>query len=121
MILNDKIGNIENNTGISGNEFTISANSKMFDILSNKIYEDPITAIVRELSTNAIDAHLEAGNDKPFQVSLPVPGASTFIIEDQGIGMSNEDVLVVYGSYGNSTKSHTNVVVGALGLGGRTP
>ena len=121
MILNDKIGNIENNTGISGNEFTISANSKMFDILSNKIYEDPITAIVRELSTNAIDAHLEAGNDKPFQVSLPVPGASTFIIEDQGIGMSNEDVMVVYRSYGKSTKSHTNDVIGALGLGGKTP
>lgn len=121
MILDDKVQNVENNLGTQGNEFTISANSKMFDILSNKIYEDPITAIVRELSANAIDAHLEAGNDAPFKVSLPVPGASTLIIEDNGIGMSHEDVMVVYRSYGRSTKSDSNEVIGALGLGGKTP
>jgi len=113
--------NIENNLEAESSEFTIAANSKMFDILSSKIYEDPIRAIVRELSCNAIDANIEANNLSPFKVYLPIKSHQSLIIEDNGIGMTHEDVMTVYKSYGKSTKSNSNKVIGALGLGGKTP
>ena len=121
MKLNDKLYDVNNNLETESSEFEIAANAKMFDILSNKIYEDPIRAIVRELSCNAIDANIEANNDEPFFVYLPTEMHKSLIIEDQGIGMTHEDVMTVYKSYGKSTKSNSDKVIGALGLGGKTP
>jgi len=121
MKLNDKVYDVTNCLENESSEFTIAANSKMFDILSSKIYEDPIRAIVRELSCNAIDANIEAGNIEPIKVYLPNHQFNSLIIEDNGIGMTHDDVMTVYKSYGKSTKSHSDKVIGALGLGGKTP
>jgi len=121
MILDNKNYNIENNLETESSEFEIAANAKMFDILSNKIYEDPIRAVIRELSCNAIDANIEVENIEPFKVYLPTQNYKSLIIEDNGIGMTHEDVMTVYKSYGKSTKSNSNKVIGALGLGGKTP
>jgi len=121
MKLNDQVFDIENNLETVSSEFEIAANAKMFDILSNKIYENPIRAIVRELSCNAIDANIEANNNEPFKIYFPDNDKQSLIIEDTGIGMTHEDVMTVYKSYGKSTKSNSNKVIGALGLGGKTP
>jgi len=122
MILDEKNYNVTDNLGATCSEdFVISNTSKMFDILSNKIYEDPIRAVVRELCCNAIDAHIEALVDVPLNVYLPTPSSKTLVIEDFGIGMTHEDVMTVYKSYGNSTKSSSDKMIGALGLGGKTP
>ena len=43
--------------------FKIAASAQAFDILSSKLYTDVKLAIVRELSTNAYDAMVEAGNN----------------------------------------------------------
>jgi hypothetical protein len=102
-------------------EFEILANAKMFDLLSNKLYSDPIRAIIRELCCNAIDAHLDIGNTNPISVYLPTIEDPSLIIQDFGIGMTHEDVITVYKTYGKSTKSSSNKLIGALGLGGKTP
>ena len=54
---------VENHSaGVQGtNGFTIAQTSKMFKILSDSLYSDKIQAIIRELSTNANDAHISAG------------------------------------------------------------
>jgi hypothetical protein len=52
---------------------------------------------------------------------LPTNDFPSLIVEDTGIGMTNEDVMTVYKSYGKSTKSNSNKMIGALGLGGKTP
>jgi hypothetical protein len=121
MILDDKNFDVDNNLETESAEFTIAANSKMFDILSNKIYEDPIRAIIRELTCNAIDANIDAGTDDPIKVYFPTFANPSLIVEDCGIGMTNEDVMTVYKAYGKSTKSNRNNVIGALGIGGKTP
>jgi len=52
--------------------FRIEGNAVMFGILSSKLYTNVPLAIVRELSTNAADAQVEAGNgDRPFDVRIP--------------------------------------------------
>ena len=44
---------------------------KAFSILIDKLYSNKKYAIMREIASNAVDAHLAAGIDKPFDVTLP--------------------------------------------------
>jgi HSP90 family molecular chaperone len=83
----------ESNTANSKSAFTIAASSKAFQILSNQLYTDKPRAILRELSTNALDAHIAAGKaDVPFEVQLPTTWDSTLIVKDFGTGMSPEAI-----------------------------
>ena len=109
--------------GISGtSEFKIQASSKAFSILSDGLYSNKIRAIVRELSTNALDSHVEAGKaDVPFDVHLPTELAPYFSIRDYGVGLSQEEVEDIYTSYFTSTKTDSDDFVGALGLGSKSP
>lgn len=102
--------------------FKIAANAKAFDILSSKLYTNKPLAIVRELSTNAWDAQVEAGTqDKPFLVHLPNDLAPHFLIRDYGTGLSPEQVQTIYTTYFASTRTDSNDYVGALGLGSKSP
>jgi HSP90 family molecular chaperone len=80
------------NTSLSNSKvFKIVASAKSFSLLSDKLYKDQLTAILRELGTNAYDAHVEAKKaDIPFIVTLPNSLEPTLTIEDTGIGMSSQ-------------------------------
>lgn len=102
--------------------FTIKATGKAFKILSSGLYRDKILAIVRELSCNAYDAHVQAGKEKvPFRIHLPNALEPFFSIRDEGVGLSHEDVQTLYTTYFESTKTESNDYVGALGLGSKSP
>lgn len=81
------------------------------------LYSDPETAIIREYSTNAYDAHIEAKQKRPIEVILPSRLAPTLTIKDFGIGLNADDIRDIYSKYGSSTKRNTNKQVGTLGLG----
>lgn len=81
------------------------------------LYSDPVLAVIREYSTNAFDSHVEAGVQKPIEVSLPNALSPFFKVRDYGVGLSVEDIRNVYSKYGASTKRSTNEQVGMLGLG----
>jgi len=108
-----------------GNKTTykILANSKMMNILSNNIYSNKVRAVLRELSTNAYDAHITAKcADKPFDVYLPSSlKDNIFKIRDYGTGLSKEDVERLYSTYGSSDKTSSNEFVGFMGLGSKSP
>ncbi len=121
MITKEQERTVVTNVNNSSN-FKIQNNAKMFSILSSGIYADPIRAIIRELSCNAIDSHIDAGKkDTPFYVRLPSRFDPKLQIEDFGIGLDHEGVTEVYTTYGMSTKTDSNDVIGALGLGSKTP
>jgi hypothetical protein len=102
--------------------FTIKATSKAFDILSSGLYSDKIQAIVRELSCNAHDSHVAAGKgDQPIEIRLPSSLEPTFYVKDYGLGMSHEDVLKLYTTYFESTKTNSDDFIGQLGLGSKSP
>jgi hypothetical protein len=102
--------------------FTIKATSKAFRILSDGLYSDKITAIIRELSCNAYDAHVEAGTlDTPFTMHLPTQFEPQFSIRDFGVGLKHDDIIHVYTTYFESTKTHSNEFIGCLGLGSKSP
>jgi len=121
MILNQPVRTFKSNAENVSKEFTIKTTAKAFKILSGGLYSDKIKAIIRELSCNAIDAHTEAGNKKPFTVHLPNELEPWFTVQDYGIGLSEEDILNLYSTYFESTKTGSNDQIGALGLGSKSP
>lgn len=102
--------------------FKIKASAKAFDILSSGLYSDKHLAIVRELSCNAYDSHVAAGcPEKPFEIQLPNAINPIFRVRDYGTGLDHDEVVDVYTTYFESTKTDSNDFVGALGLGSKSP
>jgi len=121
MKLADKTIEIHSSGVESHNRFTIQQSAKMFRILSDSLYSDKIMAVIRELSTNAYDSHIAAGNKNPFKVTLPTQANPNFIVRDYGTGLSQEDMENLYTTYGASNKNDSNDFVGCLGLGSKSP
>jgi hypothetical protein len=121
MKLADRTVEIHSRGMDSNNQFTIAQTSKMFKILSDSLYSDKVMAVVRELSTNAYDAHVAAGNRQPFKVILPTMASPNFTVRDYGTGLSQEDMEELYTTYGASNKNDSNDFVGCLGLGSKSP
>jgi len=121
MILNTEKTKCETNmTGATA--FTIQASAKMFKILSSGLYSNKEKAIIREVSCNAYDANVDAGNgDVPIEVHLPNALEPYFSIKDSGTGLTPDQMVNIYTQYGNSTKTDRNDQIGALGLGSKSP
>jgi hypothetical protein len=84
------------------------------------LYSDPQLAVIREYSTNALDAHIEAGITDPIEIFTPSAYSPYFKIVDHGVGLSVDDITDMYSKYGASSKRGTNDQVGMLGLGAKS-
>lgn len=105
---------------LTGNEIAMSLDENSTAHLMGlfiDLYADRITAVIREYSTNGYDSHIEAGVDRPIEITLPTAWEPQLRIRDYGIGMSESDIVDVYSKYGASTKRDTDDQVGMLGLG----
>ncbi len=113
---------IETSGDTDSNEFSIKTSAKAFQILSSGLYSNKPMAIVRELSANAADAHVLNGNQKkPFEVKIPNRLDNQFYVRDYGPGLSHAQVMKLYTTYFDSTKSESNDFIGGLGLGSKSP
>jgi len=102
------------------NEMGIDSEDMGFilDLLSNKLYSDKISAVIREYSCNAVDAHIEAGKDDlPISVTLPTLFSPQFVVQDFGYGLSRDSIVNLFLRYGKSNKRDSNEQTGAFGLG----
>ncbi len=95
--------------------FTVQHSKLMFDVLSSRIYTDKVGAVIREITSNAIDA-----GGKAF-ISLPNYGSPNFKVKDNGPGISEDDMHRIYTVYFASTKRDDNDNIGGFGLGAKTP
>ena len=82
-------------------------------------YSNPYLAVLRELTSNASDSHIVAGQTRPIEVTTPSALSPSLIIEDFGTGLTRND-LKLYGQFGQSTKRDTNDLVGSFGLGSKS-
>jgi hypothetical protein len=87
-------------------------------LLSN-LYNDPELAVIREYTTNALDAHIRVGQTRPVDIYLPSRDNPLFVVKDYGVGMSFDDIEYIYSQYGESTKADSNDEAGAFGLGAK--
>lgn len=105
----------------------------LMEAISVRMYTDPLTAVVREISCNAVDANKDAGRGHvPIRIYLPdmaikddrVPHESQLeshlIIEDDGNGIS-PDGMRIFTTIMESTKRDSNNLIGGYGLGSKSP
>lgn len=103
-------------------EFAVEMNSMLFHSVINGIYADKIKAPIRELSTNARDAHAANGNlDQPFDIYLPSHLEPTFKVRDYGCSLDHDEIMGLYSTMFASSKRDTNEAVGMIGLGSKSP
>jgi len=102
--------------------FTITASGRAFKVLSDGLYSDKISAVIRELSCNAYDSHVAANKvDVPFEIHLPSDNEPWFSVQDYGLGISDADIHSIYTRYFTSTKVGNSNQIGELGLGSKSP
>jgi hypothetical protein len=102
--------------------FTLKNSVKAFNILSDSLYMNKVLAVERELSTNAFDAHIAAGNESvPFEIHLPNESFPFFYVRDFGTGMTHDQIMNLYTTYFDSTKTDSLTDSGYLGLGSKSP
>ena len=116
MIITESKQNVITNMTGQENTFSIAQNAFMAELLSRKLYTNPALAVVRELICNALDASLNR-----VDVELPSSLKPTFTVRDYGTGLSKEDMLCLYSTYGFSTKRSDNTQIGGFGVGSKSP
>lgn len=89
-------------------------------MINAKQYSDITTAIIREYSTNAYDAHVMAGHNDPIEVTLPSILDNHFIVRDHGVGMNVEIFEKIYTQFGVSDKRGDVRSNGQLGIGSKS-
>lgn len=122
MKLRTATSSVETSGLTESTAFSIKVNGKAFKILLDGLYSDKVGAVVRELCTNAYDAHLAIGKgETPFNVTLPTLFDPTFRVRDFGVSMTHEQVFRLMTTVFESSKDTSNNQVGAFGLGSKSP
>lgn len=121
MILG-QVSDTETNCTSTTKKFSIEASPIAFEVLSSRLYSNPVLAIVRELLTNAYDAHIVANNiHTPIKLHFPTYEDPYFLIRDYGTGLCHNDILEMYTTFFSSSKNTSNELTGCFGLGSKTP
>lgn len=123
MKINDKQAVVEKGTSVGRRiKMGISQKSagKLMYLMTN-LYQDPYTAVIREVYTNAVDAHRKVGQSRPVEIYLPTKDNPLYVVRDWGVGMTEDDIEFVVSQYGESTKDESNEEEGAWGLGFKAP
>ena len=81
-------------------------------ILSSNLYSHPMQSFLREIVSNAVDSHVEAGVDEPIIITITDNDLS---IRDFGTGISPERFHDVFINIGSSTKRDSNGFIGYFG------
>ncbi len=113
--------NIDNEEELS---FSDDSEIIMFQMFIKNIYSNPIGSIVREITSNCFDSHVEANVSTPVVIRKHTDNVTntTYIsFIDFGIGMSPERINKVFKVLFKSTKRTDNKQIGGFGVGSKTP
>ena len=115
---------VEASTGTTKMRLSENATSMVFQLFTKNIYSNPIGTVVREITSNCFDSHIEANVKAPVLIKKSFDNQTqthyiSFI--DYGVGMSPDRVENIYGVYFESTKRADNTQIGGFGIGGKTP
>lgn len=85
-------------------------------MMSKNLYSDPIGSFIREITSNAVDANVDANVDEPVIVHLFQEEDDYYIeFKDNGVGMSPDTFESIYMSWFNSDKRDTDDKIGGWG------
>lgn len=108
------IGDIEETTiSIPDSEMEM-----MVSLLTTNLYSNKIGSLVREITSNAWDSHVVAGNENPILLNFREVNNEIFLsIRDYGTGLDKKGFDDVYRKLGVSTKRESNDQIGGFGIG----
>ena len=121
MIPNIQTSRFETNVSNIQHAFTIEMTPTLAKLLSSQTYSDKLMAAIREPLSNAYDSHVRAGTIATHAADLHLPTQLEphFSIRDYGTGLSHDNVIRLFFSYGVSDKRGTNDEIGGLGIGAK--
>lgn len=115
---------IDSSVGQKRMRLSDNATSMVFQLFTKNVYSNPIGTIVREITSNCFDSHIEAGVNLPVLIKKSIDNQTqtTYIsFIDFGVGMSPDRIDNIYGVYFESTKRVDNEQIGGWGVGGKSP
>lgn len=109
--------------GSSRGNMQITDSTEFYHLLSESLYSNKRLAAIREIVCNAWDSHIASNKtDLPIEINMSDEGGFTKIsIRDFGTGIPNDEIIEIYGTYGNSTKRKSQLETGGFGLGSKAP
>lgn len=120
-VLSDK--KIDSTTDTIKMRLNENAAAMVFQMFTKNIYSNPIGTVVREITSNCFDSHVEAGIKAPVLIKKSFDDqTNTHYISfiDYGVGMSPDRVKNVYAVYFESTKRCDNTQIGGFGIGAKS-
>lgn len=99
--------------------FDKSSIAHFFRMVAN-LYTDPVTAVLRELGANCVDAIKEAGEEgikAGWELHLPTRFCPTVKFIDNGVGISEDRMRSIYSVIGGSSKRGDAEQIGGFGVG----
>ena len=100
--------------------FGLEVTPQLFHHMSSTLYNDKMSAVLREYHNNGWDSHILAGHKRPVKVQLPTRLDPRLVFRDFGVGLSEEDCFNVFSVLFKSTKQDSNDFNGSLGLGAKS-
>ena len=95
MILNTEQQPIESNTP-SAKQLTIANNSIIMELLTSKLYANPLESVLREYASNAIDACTVVNKPVNYEVHFPTYDSEILSFRDYGVGMDKETLQGIF-------------------------
>ena len=95
----------------------------IMSLLRNNIYSDPVKSFVREVYSNAVDAHARCNNKKDsIEINIYTDDLKNyFSVRDYGDSMDKDKIKSVYAVLGKSDKTEGNNEIGGWGIGAASP
>lgn len=110
--------------GVGLNQMGLNVNSLTFKTLIDGIYNNKLGAVIREISSNARDAHIKSENTDPFEIILDTNNSNLvtkMTIKDYGNGLTKEEMIKYLCTLNSSSKRDSNDFIGFLGIGSKSP
>lgn len=120
LIETDEIGDFETvKAGLSSDSLEF-----ILDALTDGLYQDKITAILREYTSNMEDAiRVENKLDKPYYIifNRDIDTNELWVsFKDHGSGISPDFMKKIFMNWGESTRRTANVGIGGFGIGSKS-
>lgn len=108
-------------SGVVSRTMTVKADATSLALELENLYTNPHKAIVRELTSNAVDSHNKISNKESYWIQVPSLLNPVFKIRDFGTGLTPEEVDEYLNRLYSGTKRESNDQIGGFGLGAKSP